>query len=61
MKARYQLRNSTHFIEFPHTPEGYALARVRRANFLSMKVRRIRSIIQAYPSEVKIDTLITLT
>lgn len=49
---RLQLRNSTHAIEFPDTPEGMMEAIAYRATHSTFKRRRIRSILQLAPSQV---------
>lgn len=47
---RYHLHNRFHWIEFPHNSEGLNAARTFRKSHPEYKGRRIREVIQAYPS-----------
>lgn len=52
MQNRYHIQNVTHFAEFEFSTSGKEKALAFRANNPEFKRRRIRSVIQAYPSRV---------
>lgn len=50
MKARYHLQNNKKFIEFPITIKGLNDAKTYRKQHAEFKHKKIKVVLQAYPS-----------
>jgi len=61
MESRYRIQNTTHFIEAPKTKLGKTFLENIRLTKQGFKRRRIREVIQAYPSMVTVGVLYELT
>jgi len=60
MERRYHLQNDTHLVEFPFTDEGRRQAAKFRSENSAFKRRKIRDIIQAYPSLVPFGEIVDI-
>lgn len=54
MENRYRIHNNTHLIEMPLSVIGKQFLQSVRKNYPEFKGKRIKTIIQAYPSKVEI-------
>ena len=61
MQQRYHLCNNTHFVEFPHNPEGQRRAIAFRDEHPEFKGKHIASVLQAYPEKVPYAAIKELT
>lgn len=61
MQSRYRIQNNTHFVEMPRSISGRLFLEQFRQMHPEFKRRRIRDIVQAHPSKVRIGEIHELT
>jgi hypothetical protein len=57
MMSRLQIKNPSHFVEFPDTPAGRMQIEAFRKRHVIFKGSRIRPIIQAHPRKIECGTV----
>jgi len=60
MESRYRIENKTHFVEMPRSIAGRLFLEKFRQTHPEFKRRRVRDIVQACPSKVRIGEIYEL-
>lgn len=61
MKSRLHIRNDTHMVEWSDNSTGLMQARAFRRSHPEFKRRRIRAVIQAFPTKIACGVIYALT